>query len=327
MRQHGVADLVKQAFERGRRPADARHARRRPTARIAVAFARVLRGAGLHGARSAACSPSPRPSAAVGLDDRDAVYWAGRATLVRRPEDLALYDRAFAVFWELRQPRRRAAARARSLHVTLGARRRGRATTTATTATPSERRPDDHAALLAPARCCATRTSPPTPRDELDEAQRLMADLRLAGSPCRPSRRLVAPRRHRRPAATCAAPSAPRCGPAASRSAAATASRASGPGGSCCCSTSRLDGALRPGAAALRPRRRGRPAAGRGVRPRHPAHPAHPGAVSSRDPDVALAAGRRAGAATGRAAPGSARACAGSTTSGACGAWPAAPSS
>ena len=38
----------------------------------------------------------------VGLRDRDGVYWAARATLVRRPEDLPLFDRAFAVFWEAR---------------------------------------------------------------------------------------------------------------------------------------------------------------------------------------------------------------------------------
>ena len=59
-------------------------------------------------------------------------------------------------------------------------------------------------------------------RDELDEARRLMADLRLAGSPRR-SRRLVkakAGRRPRQAGPTCAAPSTPRCGPGASRSAA-----------------------------------------------------------------------------------------------------------
>ena len=37
---------------------------------------------------------------AVGLGGRDGVYWAGRATLVRRPEDVAAYDLAFADFWE-----------------------------------------------------------------------------------------------------------------------------------------------------------------------------------------------------------------------------------
>ena len=37
---------------------------------------------------------------AVGAATRQAVYWAGRATLVRRPEDIAPYDSAFAAFWE-----------------------------------------------------------------------------------------------------------------------------------------------------------------------------------------------------------------------------------
>ena len=71
-------------------------------AEIAVAFSRVLRGAGLpvptsctHTFADALC--------AVGLDDRDAAYWSGRSTLIRRPEDIALYDRAFAVFFEHRR--------------------------------------------------------------------------------------------------------------------------------------------------------------------------------------------------------------------------------
>ena len=37
---------------------------------------------------------------AVGVRRRDAVYWAGRTTLVRRPEDVELYDRGFAAWWE-----------------------------------------------------------------------------------------------------------------------------------------------------------------------------------------------------------------------------------
>lgn len=72
------------------------------TAEIAVAFSRVLRGVGMrvptsstHTFADALC--------AVGLEDRDATYWSGRATLVRRPEDIAMYDRAFAVFFEQRQ--------------------------------------------------------------------------------------------------------------------------------------------------------------------------------------------------------------------------------
>ena len=37
--------------------------------------------------------------ASVGLDEEKGVYWAGRATLVRRPEDVAAYDRVFASYW------------------------------------------------------------------------------------------------------------------------------------------------------------------------------------------------------------------------------------
>src|SRR4051812_2578855 len=35
----------------------------------------------------------------VGVDDRTAVYWAGRSTMVRRPEHHPAYDAAFAAFW------------------------------------------------------------------------------------------------------------------------------------------------------------------------------------------------------------------------------------
>jgi len=66
---------------------------------MAVAFGRILRGAGL---------PVPMGSVLafvdalglVGIDRRDSVYWAGRATLVRHPEDIGLYDKAFAAFWQ-----------------------------------------------------------------------------------------------------------------------------------------------------------------------------------------------------------------------------------
>lgn len=70
-------------------------------AEIAVAFTRVLRGAGVtvptsctHTFAEALC--------AVGLNDRVGTYWSGRATLVRRQEDIEIYDKAFAVFFEHR---------------------------------------------------------------------------------------------------------------------------------------------------------------------------------------------------------------------------------
>lgn len=68
---------------------------------IAVAFARILRGIGV-AAPTGSVLTFAEALALTGLERRDAVYWAGRATLLRRPEDRDLYDRAFAVFWEQR---------------------------------------------------------------------------------------------------------------------------------------------------------------------------------------------------------------------------------
>ena len=67
-------------------------------AAIPVAFARVLRGAGIT-VPTGATEVFARSLAAVGTRSRDDVYWAGRATLLRRPEDVAVYDRAFRTFF------------------------------------------------------------------------------------------------------------------------------------------------------------------------------------------------------------------------------------
>src|SRR5438094_2230409 len=66
--------------------------------RLAVAFARVLRGAGLDVPVGATLGFA-RALDCVGLSTASGVYWAGRATLVRRPDDVAAYDRAFEAFW------------------------------------------------------------------------------------------------------------------------------------------------------------------------------------------------------------------------------------
>jgi len=68
---------------------------------IAVAFAQVLRGAGLSVPTS--CTHTFAEALCVtGLARRDDAYWAGRATLVRHPDDIAVYDRVFAAFFEQR---------------------------------------------------------------------------------------------------------------------------------------------------------------------------------------------------------------------------------
>ena len=72
-----------------------------PSEIMATAFARVLRGLGLSVPIGCVLTFA-EALAAVGLHRRDGVYWAARSTLVRRPEDLPVFDRAFAVFWDAR---------------------------------------------------------------------------------------------------------------------------------------------------------------------------------------------------------------------------------
>jgi uncharacterized protein with von Willebrand factor type A (vWA) domain len=151
---------------------------------VAVAFASVLRSAGVE----VAVGRVPMYTdalAAVGVDDRDAVYWAGRATLLGRPEDADVYDRAFEVFWAGR-------AATVSLPETVEL---------LTLAMDSDEQPDAGAGGPQPADgpLLTVRYSPTEvlrhkdfasySHDEFAEAKRLMADVRLAGA-LRRSRRL-----------------------------------------------------------------------------------------------------------------------------------------
>jgi hypothetical protein len=70
--------------------------------RFVVTFANLLRGSGLDVPVGSAITFA-KALGAVGLDDRDHVFWAGRATLVRRPEDRDIFDRVFAEFFEDRR--------------------------------------------------------------------------------------------------------------------------------------------------------------------------------------------------------------------------------
>ncbi|MGA1542695.1 MAG: vWA domain-containing protein [Ilumatobacteraceae bacterium] len=146
---------------------------------IAVGFCRVLRGIGL---------PTPLGSVLLfvealgrtGVESRDSVYWSARATLVRRPEDFSLFDRAFSVFWTQRHELEPTDEEIQ--HVTLlvdtdgdeGSDDKGEA----------DSLDDDSIAL----RFSAVETlrhkdfARYTP-SELSEAQDLMSRLRLAGSP------------------------------------------------------------------------------------------------------------------------------------------------
>jgi uncharacterized protein with von Willebrand factor type A (vWA) domain len=156
--------------------------------RIAVAFTRVLRRAGIDVpvGSTIVFAESLR---ALGAARRDSVYWAGRATLVKRPEDIEAYDRAFAAFWR---------------EATGGADVPQLPPTVVTVAfdagdgPEAGGEPDDEEGTRLDAPVIAVRWSAAevlrhrdfaayTPH-EFDEARRLMADLRLAGA-LRPSRR------------------------------------------------------------------------------------------------------------------------------------------
>jgi uncharacterized protein with von Willebrand factor type A (vWA) domain len=153
--------------------------------RAAVAFTRVLRGAGIDVpiGSTLAFGEALR---AVGFERRDHAYWAGRATLVKRPEQIDVYDRAFEAFWD---------GVTRPVEVALPP-------TVVTLAFDSgddgDEPTDDDAGERTDAPVIAvrwSRTEVLRQRDfaaytpaEFAEARRLMADLRLAGA-LRPSRR------------------------------------------------------------------------------------------------------------------------------------------
>ncbi len=167
-----------------------------PTApeQLAVAFARVLRGGGLSVPIGCVLTFG-EGLAEVGLEDRSAVYWTARTTLIRRPEDLRFFDRAFAVFWDLHRAGQEPEPE-EVIHLTL-----------ALDAEEGDDQPDETEATPDEPTITLRFSAVETLRhkdfaaythDELHEAQRLMADLRLAGSPRR-SRRLVKAKPGRRP--------------------------------------------------------------------------------------------------------------------------------
>lgn len=74
-----------------------------PAERMAVSFARVLRGLGVRVPASSTIGFA-NALGSLGMVDRSSVFWAGRATMIHRPEDIPLYDTAFAIFWQQRHP-------------------------------------------------------------------------------------------------------------------------------------------------------------------------------------------------------------------------------
>jgi uncharacterized protein len=79
-----------------------------------VHFTRLLRGAGLRLGPASALD-ALAAAAAVDVLRRGELYWALHAVLVKRPEDFALFDQAFRLFWREPLPAGAAAALAQLL--------------------------------------------------------------------------------------------------------------------------------------------------------------------------------------------------------------------
>ncbi len=241
-----------------------------------MTFARVLRGASLR-VPIGSVLMFVEALGRVGISERDHVYWAARSTLVHRPEDLPVFDRAFAVFWD---------------HATDNAAEMEPDVIKITLATDDDSESDDQDAAGEPnddptltlrfssVEVLRNKDFGAYDDDELELAQQLMSRLRFAGPPRRslplPSivSRLAARsagnasqchRRRRRthPALLAGAGRAPATPGVAAR-------------------RQRLDGAVCQSDAAVRPRRSCRSPAGRGVLARHAADPRDQGAQQPR---------------------------------------------
>jgi uncharacterized protein with von Willebrand factor type A (vWA) domain len=160
---------------------------------LATSFSRVLRGAGVAVSLDSVLTFT-EALGALGLDERDNVYWAGRATLVHRPEDIGTYDRVFAAFWEHQATIGASEPEPEPIHLTI-----------AVDDGPDDDGGDDDTVggeepditlRFSRAEVLRRRDFAAYTPSELHEAQRLMSDLRFAGS-LRRSRRLVRSRRQR----------------------------------------------------------------------------------------------------------------------------------
>jgi uncharacterized protein with von Willebrand factor type A (vWA) domain len=148
--------------------------------RLAVSFVRALRQAGITVPVGSAVSYY-QALGELDIERRASLYWAGRATLVRRPEDIAVYDRTFAEFFtgirlqDLTVP-------TPPVEVQLAFDE-----DEGDEPPPSDEEPVDRDAITLQVRWSGVETLRHKDfalcsSEELDEARRLMTDLRLVGA-------------------------------------------------------------------------------------------------------------------------------------------------
>jgi uncharacterized protein len=156
-----------------------------PMLDAAVAFGRVLRGAGLRVGTDRVVGFA-RALEELDAGRREDVYWAGRIMLVSHPEEIEPYDRAFELFWD-----RSASARTRprpKMRFSVP-QPESSVRPPKKTVEKSERGEEAVRLRYSPVEVLRTKDFALYSPEEFAELQRLLADLRLSGALKR-SRRL-----------------------------------------------------------------------------------------------------------------------------------------
>jgi uncharacterized protein len=156
-----------------------------PMLDAAVAFGRILRGAGLRVGTDRLVEFA-RALEELDAGRRDDVYWAGRITLVSRPEEIQTYDRAFNLFWD-----RGASAKARPRPKSRPSVPQPEKSVMPPKKTVEKNESGEEAIRLrySPVEVLRTKDFALYSSEEFAELHRLLADLRLSGALKR-SRRL-----------------------------------------------------------------------------------------------------------------------------------------
>jgi uncharacterized protein with von Willebrand factor type A (vWA) domain len=160
---------------------------------VAVGFVTTLRRSGLDVSLTSSLLFADA-LATVGFDDPDQIYWAGRATLVHRPEDVSLYDQVFGAYWTGARVRDFYSATVDHLPVTIAL-----DDPDAPAEEPGEgSRGETITVRYSSVETLSAKDFADYTDEELDEARRLMERIRLTG-PTRSSRRVRPVDGHRGP--------------------------------------------------------------------------------------------------------------------------------
>ncbi|RLE26537.1 MAG: hypothetical protein DRJ50_00730 [Actinobacteria bacterium] len=162
---------------------------------MAVAFTQILRGVGL-GVPTSCTHTFAEALCATGITDRHSTYWAGRATLVRQPEDIEIYDRAFAVFFDGLSSTAAEPALEPPAEITLAV-DTGEDSDESDPGSSETSEEDVIELRFSTTEILRNKDFAEYTTDELVQAQELMAHLRLVGAPRRSLR--LGPTRRRTP--------------------------------------------------------------------------------------------------------------------------------